>query len=970
MAGSAAADLNVATLNGDWDTNGPVYSVLRSGNSVFVGGDFSYVGPHTGGGAAIRPEDESLDVRFPSFDGGRVWTAVDDGSGGYFVGGSFGVVGAAATPDLVHLHADGSLDTAWQAHANGTVEAMVRIGSTLYVGGTFTSIGGADRPGLAAIDVASASATSWQPGHVGDVSAMVSIGSRLYVAMTELWNDSGVLRMGLAAFDTQSGALLPFAPNVGEPQTLAVSGTTLYLGGQLLPEPNHFVYGMAYDTTTGARTSWAPSFDATVYHLAVDGDTIYATGSFDSPTKFMAAVDATTGAVRGGFVPPDSPATLAVDGNTIFVSNSGNGAPSNRDELLAIDAATGRVLSYLSLERWATYAALVNDHVIIGGDFIEAGGVRRAGLAQIDASTGRVTSFDAALSGDHPEVMSLAEEDGALYVGGYFSAAGGQPRTSLAAVDPITGTPTAWKPELACFTDSGGCQILMKTIAVNDHGVYFGGQFMSLDGQARSGLAATDLSGSPLPFAPPVTGGSVQTIAATDGTVYVGGDFTGIGNPARPYLAALDQDSGAVLNWNPHANGSVVSLALDGEVIYAAGMFSNIGGRFQPYLAGITALDGQATSFNPHVSADIGAIAVAGGTMFIAAANGEAAFPGLTTPNGEATVDLGTGTASPFPQQGIGPPLAVAVTPDGRWAGFGLGGSRAQNFTVGPVRYGFASYAVTPVATPPGGGSGGGGGGGGSGGGAAATPDLRVSASASAGRTYVGTTEDIAITVVNAGSAASQHTDLHVSLPAGVEFVGQGAVTQGSGCVAGTPVDCFLDYLGAGGSTTVHVFARVRETGTVTITATVLGDREGNPSDNNASLTVDVIALPVQVAHGSPTTPVGRHTLGTARAETLVGTNAADVLLGRGGADHLRGLAGNDRLDGGAGNDWLYGGPGNDLLTGGAGLDHFDGAAGNDTIRAVDHQRDVVHCGSGRDLVYADRLDVVARDCERVRRTR
>jgi Ca2+-binding RTX toxin-like protein len=150
----------------------------------------------------------------------------------------------------------------------------------------------------------------------------------------------------------------------------------------------------------------------------------------------------------------------------------------------------------------------------------------------------------------------------------------------------------------------------------------------------------------------------------------------------------------------------------------------------------------------------------------------------------------------------------------------------------------------------------------------------------------------------------------------------------------------------------------------------VLGDREGNPSDNNASLTVDVIALPVQVAHGSPTTPVGRHTLGTARAETLVGTNAADVLLGRGGADHLRGLAGNDRLDGGAGNDWLYGGPGNDLLTGGAGLDHFDGAAGNDTIRAVDHQRDVVHCGSGRDLVYADRLDVVARDCERVRRTR
>jgi hypothetical protein len=39
-------------------------------------------------------------------------------------------------------------------------------------------------------------------------------------------------------------------------------------------------------------------------------------------------------------------------------------------------------------------------------------------------------------------------------------------------------------------------------------------------------------------------------------------------------------------------------------------------------------------------------------------------------------------------------------------------------------------------------------------------------------------------------------------------------------------------------------------------------------------------------------------------------------------------------------------------------------------IQARDRIRDAVRCGGGRDVVYADRADRVARDCEVVRRTR
>jgi Ca2+-binding RTX toxin-like protein len=84
--------------------------------------------------------------------------------------------------------------------------------------------------------------------------------------------------------------------------------------------------------------------------------------------------------------------------------------------------------------------------------------------------------------------------------------------------------------------------------------------------------------------------------------------------------------------------------------------------------------------------------------------------------------------------------------------------------------------------------------------------------------------------------------------------------------------------------------------------------------------------------------------------ETLRGTARADGLCGSGGRDTLWGLGGNDLLRGGPGRDGLLGGPGNDRI-----LDR-EGA------------RDTIACGLGVDRVLADRLDVVAEDCEIVTR--
>jgi Tol biopolymer transport system component len=112
-------------------------------------------------------------------------------------------------------------------------------------------------------------------------------------------------------------------------------------------------------------------------------------------------------------------------------------------------------------------------------------------------------------------------------------------------------------------------------------------------------------------------------------------------------------------------------------------------------------------------------------------------------------------------------------------------------------------------------------------------------------------------------------------------------------------------------------------------------------------------------------------------SDILVGRDGPDVLRGMGGADCLYGGRSADRLLGGAGDDLLSGGPGPDRIADARGRDRFLGGAGNDVIDARDasprdrRRRDRVRCGGGpRDRAFVDRLDRVARDCERVTRAK
>jgi Ca2+-binding RTX toxin-like protein len=128
-------------------------------------------------------------------------------------------------------------------------------------------------------------------------------------------------------------------------------------------------------------------------------------------------------------------------------------------------------------------------------------------------------------------------------------------------------------------------------------------------------------------------------------------------------------------------------------------------------------------------------------------------------------------------------------------------------------------------------------------------------------------------------------------------------------------------------------------------------------------------------------------------ADTMKGGKGNDFAEGNQEGDTILGGKGNDReivetirasqrrggpsacfqgfcsnLYGDTGNDTIKGGKGQDILEGEQGRDKHFGGKGDDVIDAANDDtpgvRDIVKCGPGRDVVFANPPDEVANDCE------
>jgi hypothetical protein len=258
----------------------------------------------------------------------------------------------------------------------------------------------------------------------------------------------------------------------------------------------------------------------------------------------------------------------------------------------------------------------------IGGAFTRANGISRQFAAQIDAN-GNQTHWNPSL--DAPvRAIAVDSAHNTVYLGGDFTAVRTSPRAGLAAVNISTGVPDpAWQAD----TNTGGS---VAALALSSDGtrLYGGGVFTSLDGVARSGLAALNaLTGTvDSAFNANATGGVVDALALAPGStrLLVGGAFTGIGGLSRGFLAAVRTDTGAGdATWGKAPNGAVLALTLspDASRLYAGGSFTNVGTTARSRLAAMSAAAGTLdTAWAPAADADVTALSPApdGTRLYIA----------------------------------------------------------------------------------------------------------------------------------------------------------------------------------------------------------------------------------------------------------------------------------------------------------------------------------------------------------------
>ena len=345
--GSTGVSLDV-TVAPPFGTNGDVRAIaIGADETVYLGGDFTQVGPVTGGGVPLNASTGAT-AALPSV-AGTVHAVAADGVGGWYLGGYFSGVGGTPRSNLAHILADGTLDATWNPSANSSVDALAVSGSTVYAGGYFTTVGGLTRNHLAAID-SSGAVTSWNPNANSSVDALAVSGSTVY-AGGRFTTVGGLTRNRLAAIDS-SGAVISWDPNANDSvDALAVSGSTVYVGGRFTTVGGLTRNHLAAIDSSGAVTSWNPNADFSVIALAVSGSTVYAGGDFTT-----------------------------VGGLT-------------RNHLAAIDSS-GAVTSWNPNAGSAVYALAVSGSTVYaGGDFTTVGGLTRNHLAAIDSS-GAVTSWN------------------------------------------------------------------------------------------------------------------------------------------------------------------------------------------------------------------------------------------------------------------------------------------------------------------------------------------------------------------------------------------------------------------------------------------------------------------------------------------------------------------------------------------------------------------------------------------------
>jgi Calx-beta domain/Domain of unknown function (DUF5122) beta-propeller len=512
---------------------------------------------------------------------GTVTAMALQNDGKVIIGGNFWLVNGVPRNYLARLNPNGSVDATWNGNVSGEdphpsipvcgvgVYAIIVSGSDVFVGGDFCFIGGRPQAALAKLSL-----------ETGEVDP--------------LWTPH-LLEGGTVVY------------------SLGVQDTNLFVGGYLKISDGQSPRSVMKRSTVGAGEVdplWNPEVfsQGGVKALAVNNTNVYIGGDFFINAGGTRIVNLARLSATGTGAPDPmwNPRPL------------GGLKPSNPPELLPRDY-------FLTVN-----AIAVNGmDVYVGGMFTNISGVNRSAIAKLSSNgTGAADPLwnpNATGRFDDFFVNTLAVYGAQLYVGGAFTAVGGQLRTNLARLS-TGGTGVAdpkWNPN----PGKPNADSSILALAVNDSGSYAGGDFETVGGVSALALARLD----------PLTGARDETfpthagragypsaiVRLPDGKLIIGGWFVLAGGLPRRNLVRVNADGTVDPTWIPDPNNGVIALAVSGADLYVGGRFDFIGGKSRRGLAKLRAsgTDAVDPDWNPSCAGQydyITALAASSTGVFVA----------------------------------------------------------------------------------------------------------------------------------------------------------------------------------------------------------------------------------------------------------------------------------------------------------------------------------------------------------------
>ena len=156
-------------------------------------------------------------------------------------------------------------------------------------------------------------------------------------------------------------------------------------------------------------------------------------------------------------------------------------------------------------------------------------------------------------------------------------------RTNFVVLDAATGAPTRCAPAFTVTSSPSSATVRALNVSPDGATLYVGGYFTSAGGLARQFLAALDIATCTINASfKPLPNATVRAIASTASTVYYGGDLVSVNGSARRFAAAAvavgRTGAGSLSGWAPVLDKNVRALGIkpDASAVVIGGNFDTV----------------------------------------------------------------------------------------------------------------------------------------------------------------------------------------------------------------------------------------------------------------------------------------------------------------------------------------------------------------------------------------------------------